>query len=253
MYYVVFGFLYLLSLLPLFILYGIADFFFLIFCYVIKYRRKTILNNLRFAFPDKTEKELNTITRKFYRNFMDNWIETIKLMSIGKKALNKRITGNFSVFEQLYGSGRAVQANMGHFFNWEVMTLHAGINQPLPFLVVYLPQSSKIMNRLLIYIRSRWGNPQLPATDMAKAIIPWRKKQYLLGLGADQNPSNPRNSYWLYFLGRPTPFLKGPERFSMMSGPSGGDDDDHEDHGGATIISNIFCWQKIPKPCLTGI
>ena len=49
---------------------------------------------------------------------------------------------------------------------------------------------------------------------MAKAIIPWRKKQYLLALGADQSPAQPDGGYWLYFLNQPTVFLKGPEKFA---------------------------------------
>lgn len=214
MYYVVYGLLYLISLLPFFILYGIADFFFVIIYFVIGYRKQIVMDNLRNSFPDKTEKELKKIARKFYRNFMDNWIETIKLVSISKKSLNKRITGNFEVFQQLHTTGRSVQLNLGHFFNWEIMTLHTGINQPYTFLTVYLPQSSKTMNRLIQKIRSRWGNPQLSTGEMARAIIPWRKKQYLLALGADQSPALPETSYWLYFRHRPAAFAKGPEKYA---------------------------------------
>jgi KDO2-lipid IV(A) lauroyltransferase len=70
------------------------------------------------------------------------------------------------------------------------------------------------MNRLILYIRGRWGNPLLPSSDMARAIIPWRKKQYLIALGADQRPVTPDNAYWLNFLNKPAPFVKGPEKFA---------------------------------------
>lgn len=216
MYYIVFGFLYLVSLLPFFILYGIADFFFVIFYVIIGYRKKVVMQNLRNAFPEKEEKELKLIARRFYRNFIDNWVEMIKLMSVSKKTLNKRIKGNFDVFHQLYEQKKSVQVNLGHFFNWEIMTLHTGINQPFTFLTVYLPQSSQVMNKLLLYVRSRWGNPQLPSTEMARAIMPWRKKQYLLALGADQSPAKPEDSYWLYFMHQATGFLKGPEKFARV-------------------------------------
>lgn len=216
MYYLVFGILYLVSLLPFFILYGIADFFFVIIYLIIGYRKKVVMQNLRNSFPEKTEKELKSIARKFYRNFMDNWIETIKLLSMSKKSLNKRVSGNFEVFHQLHKKNKSVQVNLGHFFNWEIMTLHTGINQPYIFLTVYLPQSSKIMTKLLLHLRSRWGNPQLPATDIARAILPWRRKQYLLALGADQSPANPEAGYWLYFMHQPAVFLKGTEKFARV-------------------------------------
>jgi KDO2-lipid IV(A) lauroyltransferase len=216
MYYIVFGFLYIVSLLPFFILYGIADLTFVILYLIIGYRKEVVMKNLRNAFPEKEEKELKLIARKFYRNFIDNWIETIKLLSISKKALNKKVTGNPGVFDELYKTGKAVQLNLGHFFNWEIMTLHAGINQPYTFLTVYFPQTTPVMNKLFLHLRGRWGNPQLPSTDMARAIIPWRRKQYLLALGADQSPAHPQAGYWLYFMNQPTVFLKGPEKFARI-------------------------------------
>jgi KDO2-lipid IV(A) lauroyltransferase len=174
------------------------------------------MQNLQNSFPEKNQAELKIIARSFYKNFVDNWIETIKLLSISKKTLNKRITANVDVFHQLHTEGKSVQLNLGHFFNWEIMTLYTGINQPFTFLTVYLPQADKITNRLFMKLRSRWGNPQLSSTDMARAIIPWRKKQYLLALGADQNPPVPTNAYWLNFLNKPTAFLKGPEKFARI-------------------------------------
>lgn len=218
MYYLVFGLLYLLSLLPWFVLYGLSNFAAFILRDIAGYRRQVILQNLAQAFPEKTEAELKAIAHKFYLGFCDNWIETIKLMSVSKAALSKRMSGNFDILQQLQAEGRSVQANLGHFFNWEIMTLYTGTHQPYTFLTVYLPQSSKIFDRLMCYVRGRWGNPLLPSTDMARAIMPWRKKQYMLGLGADQNPGQPEAAYWLYFLNRPTAFVKGPEKFARMLG-----------------------------------
>lgn len=214
MYYLVFALLYLLSLLPFRILYLISDVACFLLFKIAGYRKAVVMSNLQHAFPEKSAAAQKQIAEKFYRNFVDNWIETIKLISISQKALNKRISGNLQVLETLHASGKSVQSNMGHFFNWEIMTLYTGIHQPYTFLTVYLPQSNKIMNRLIIYIRSRWGNPQIASTEMARAIIPWRKKQYLLALGADQSTPNVSNAYWLYFLNRPAPFAKGPEKFA---------------------------------------
>ena len=214
MYYIVFGLLYIFSLFPMWILYLLSDLTAFLLHSVFGYRKEVVLGNLLQAFPEKTEEERKKIAKKFYRNFVDNWAETLKLLSMSKQWMNKRITGNFEIFHQLYATGRSVQANLGHFFNWELMTLHAGVNQPYTFLTVYLPQNNKIMNRLILYVRGRWGNPLLPSTEMARAIIPWRKKQYLIALGADQRPELPGNTYWLNFLNNPAPFVKGPEKFA---------------------------------------
>jgi KDO2-lipid IV(A) lauroyltransferase len=216
MYYVVYGFLYLISLLPFFVLYRIADLIYVILYYIAGYRKAVVIENLQLAFPEKNKDELKKIVKKFYLNFVDNWIETIKLLSISKAALNKRITSNLQLFHQLYSEGKSVQLSLGHFFNWEIMTLYTGINQPYTFLTVYLPQNDKNTNRFFIKMRSRWGNPQLSSIAMARALIPWRKKKYILALGADQSPAVPDAGYWLYFMNRPTPFLKGPEKFARI-------------------------------------
>jgi KDO2-lipid IV(A) lauroyltransferase len=214
MYHVVFGILYLLSLLPFRVLYMISDVACFLIFGVAGYRKKVVMENLGYAFPEKTEEERRQIARRFYRNFVDNWIETIKLISVSQKSLNKRISGNFEIFHELHAKGRSVQVNLGHFFNWEIMTLYTGLHQPFTFLTVYLPQSSKVMDRLMKYIRGRWGNPLIPSTDMARSILPWRKKQYLLALGADQSTPFVENAYWVYFLNRPAGFVKGPEKFA---------------------------------------
>ena len=214
MYHIVFGFLYLISLMPLKVLYLLSDLGFFILYHVAGYRKKIVFENLSYAFPSMDQKQKTKIAARFYRNFTDNWIETVKLISISKASLNKRITADFEIFHRLYEGGKAAQLNLGHFFNWEIMTLHCGINQPYPFLTVYYPQSNQVMDKLMKYIRSRWGNPLLASTNMARGIIPWRKKQYVVALGADQSTPYVDNAYWLYFLNRPAAFVKGPEKFA---------------------------------------
>jgi KDO2-lipid IV(A) lauroyltransferase len=214
MYYIVFGFLYLLSLLPLRVLYLLSDFCWLLAYYVVGYRKAVVMENLAYAFPEKSLKERKKIASGFYRNFIDHWFENIKMITMSRRAIIKRNSGNFEVLDQLYSTGRSVQANLAHFFNWEMMALYVGISQPYPFLSVYLPQHSKIANRLMTYIRGRFGNPLISSTNMARDILPWRKKQYLLALGGDQGTPFVETAYWLYFFNRPAGFVKGPEKFA---------------------------------------
>jgi len=214
MYYVVFGLLYFISLLPWRILYVLSDLAFVIIYYLIGYRKEVVADNLLHAFPGKSEQERKQIAKKFFRCFCDNWVETLKLLSISKEGFNQRVSGNYSVFVKSHATGRSLQGNFGHFFNWEMLNRSLPVNQPYTFLAVYFPQKSEIMDRLIKYIRSKWGSPMIPSTDMARAIIPWRKQQYAIGLVADQSIRTPENGYWLNFLGRPTCFAKGPEKFA---------------------------------------
>jgi Kdo2-lipid IVA lauroyltransferase/acyltransferase len=216
MYYLGFGIFYLLSLLPFWVLYRISDVASWLLCHAVGYRRKTIEGNIQQSFPLYTTAQVKKTKRLFYRNFVDNWLETLKLLSISKAALKKRISGNFEVFEHLQNTGRPASMIAGHFFNWEYLNAALSYGQPMPLICVYMPITDKNMDKMFKYMRARFGSHLMAATQLTKEIIGWRKKQYVIGLVADQSPSNPTNAQWLYFLNRPTAFLTGPERNAQV-------------------------------------
>ena len=102
MYYVVYGFLYLLSLLPLPVLYIFSDMAYCLLYYIIGYRKKVVQYNLSIAFPEKPEAERLVIAKKFYKNFTDSFIETVKLFSASEAFIKKHFTGDYSIFFTLY-------------------------------------------------------------------------------------------------------------------------------------------------------
>ncbi|HWI90205.1 MAG TPA: lysophospholipid acyltransferase family protein [Flavisolibacter sp.] len=212
MYYIVYGLLYLLSLLPLRVLYFISDFAYFIIYHVADYRKNVVLYNLSIAFPEKAERERKLIAKKFYRNFTDNFIETIKLISAGKNFIRKHYLSDTKLFDELYQQGKKCQVHLGHNFNWEIANLAMAFYTPYTLLSVYMPINNATIDRLFKKIRAKTGSVLLPATQMRTAILPWRDKQYLLALVADQNPGVPSKGYWVNFFGKPTPFVTGPEK-----------------------------------------
>jgi KDO2-lipid IV(A) lauroyltransferase len=212
MYYLLYGFLYVLSLLPMRVLYLVSDAIYGIVYYVIGYRRKVVMDNLRQAFPEKTEAELVCIAKKFYHNFIDSFIEVVKLVSASDAWLARRFTVEVSALDELYATGKSCQMHLGHTFNWEWGQLVLTALTKYQILVVYMPISNKALEKLFYRLRTRNGNAFLPAPSMREAIVPYLSRQYLLGLVADQCPGNMQTSYWIDFLGRPTPFASGPEK-----------------------------------------
>ncbi len=212
MYYLVYIPLYLISLLPLRVLYILSDILAALLYYVIGYRRKVVMVNLRIAFPQKSEQELKAIARRFYRNFVDNFIEAIKLFSASPAWIKKHFEVDPAIFDHLYRKGVRAQLHLGHNFNWEMANLAVPLYTEFPFLVVYMPIKNKAFDKIFYKMRRSTGTILLPATDMKNAMLPFRDQQYLLTLVADQAPGSPSNAYWLNFMGRPTDFLRGPER-----------------------------------------
>jgi KDO2-lipid IV(A) lauroyltransferase len=212
MYYFFYGILYLLSLLPMRVLYFISDGIYVILYYGIGYRRKVVMDNLRRAFPEKTEAERVRIAKKFYHNFIDSFIEVVKLVSASESWLAKRFTVDVRALEEVYATGKSCQMHLGHTFNWEWGQIVLTPLTKFQILVVYMPIGSKIFEKLFYRLRTKSGNVFLPAPQMKEAIVPYLSTQYLLGLVADQCPGNMQTSYWIDFMGRPTPFASGPEK-----------------------------------------
>ena len=81
------GPLYLISLLPLRILFIFSDMFYFLVYYIVGYRKKVVENNLKESFPDKSPAELKKIEKGFYHHFCDYIFETIKLLHVSDKEM----------------------------------------------------------------------------------------------------------------------------------------------------------------------
>jgi KDO2-lipid IV(A) lauroyltransferase len=218
MYIVFYSFFYLISLLPWRVMYFISDGIAFILRKIIRYRVDVVNYNLSIAFPEKSAQERKQIAKKFYQNFTDSFIETIKILSISDKTFEKRYTSNIEVLDELYHSGQNIQYMACHFFNWEFANWGVAKYGKCPFLAVYMPLSNKGFNKLIYNLRARYGSILIPATNFrnqfAKHVA---KGQYGLALAADQNPGDPMQAYWVHFFGRPTPFVKGPEKGAKLN------------------------------------
>ena len=70
---------------PKSILYIISDFIYIIVFYLVKYRRKIVYKNLKNSFPEKTEREMHIIMKKFYHHLCDITLEDAALVRMSKK------------------------------------------------------------------------------------------------------------------------------------------------------------------------
>jgi len=217
LYYIVYSIFYLISLLPWKVIYFISDFLYFIAYYLIGYRKEVVMFNLSIAFPEKTEAERKLIAKQFYHQFIDSIVETIKLISISKKELQKRHSVNINTLNDLYDSTDKIQIITGHFFSWEVANLGVSVDCKFPFITVYMPLTNKIFEVIIRKMRTKYGTIMVPANEFRRSFHNYSKNKYSLILVADQNPSNPNNAYWLPFFGKMAPFVKGPEKGAKNS------------------------------------
>lgn len=212
MYYLLLILLYPLALMPLRVLYVLSDACYLLLYHVLGYRKAVVRSNLKHAFPEKTPAELLRIERRFYHSFCDQWIETLKLLTISRAELERRMTGNWEVLQNLGARGINVYMLTGHIFNWEWLCVagqyHCANQQ---YAGVYLPVENKAFDRLMKRLRSSSGTMLISMKAKKTAFQALQQRRFILGLMADQNPSHLPAAVWLPFLHREAPFFRGPE------------------------------------------
>ena len=212
-YYIFYG----ISTLPFEVLYAISDLLMPLLYHVIRYRRGIVRRNLVTSFPEKSIGEVVAIEKEFYHWFCDYFLESIKLLSISDKELNRRLRiKNPEVHEQWYLKGRNTAAFLGHYCNWEWLSC-TGIAFPegRKMGLVYKPLRSKQFDRLFRRIRSSQPSSiVVPKNDILREIVKLRSDgtRSLFGYIADQGPRYANIHLWLPFLNHDTGVFTGSER-----------------------------------------
>ncbi len=217
---IIYSTFYLISLLPFGVLYALSDVAYLLIYRLIGYRRVVVRNNLTTSFPEKNIDEIKDIERKFYHWFCDYFFESIKLLSISNRELNRRLhVLNPEVHEQWFRQGRNTAAFLGHYCNWEWLSrVGKDMNQERRLCLIYDPLHSKPFDYLFLKIRTYppTGVPT-PKRDILRQLTEW-KHQGILSLSgyiADQAPKWKNIHLWIPFLNHPhSPVFTGAERIA---------------------------------------
>jgi KDO2-lipid IV(A) lauroyltransferase len=215
-YRIFYGFCWFLAILPLRCLYVVSDIIFLIVCYIIRYRRKTVLKNLRLSFPEKTEKEIWQIARKFYRFMCDLFIETLKVTNISAKQMHKRMKyANPDILYDLAKKGKQIMYVTGHYGNWEWL---ATLNPTTPYHMstLYRPLKNKIFDKFFTDMRTKYGTSVMPSNTAVRAINKYINENRLTTLCflADQSPTRDAIPHWMEFLNQDTAVFTGVEKLA---------------------------------------
>ncbi len=223
-YFFTFCFWYLLSLLPLGILYLFSNLLYYPLYYCIRYRRHIVRKNLIGSFPEKDLKEIIGIEKKFYQFFCDYVVETIKLFTISKKQLMSRMT-----FEGIDVITSEMEKNdkdlcfvyLGHYGNWEWIASLAYWT-PDDFLCaqIYHPLRNKAFDKLFLNLRNQFGGECIPMKVTLRRILELKKarQKTIIGFISDQLPKWSSIHHFTPFLHRETATFTGTEQMGKKFG-----------------------------------
>lgn len=220
LYYLVYVFWFLASLLPLRVLYFVSDLNFLLVYYLLRYRRKIVRSNLTSSFPEKDLSEIQDIEKKFYRHFCDIFAETVKLFSISEKQMRRRLKfENADMLNKYLNEGRSVSLFLGHCGNWEWLSA-------VPLCLtgeqkrgqIYHALENPAFDKLFLYLRSRFTTQCITMEDTFRTVVGWKRQGFnsCVGYISDQVPMYQNIHYFTEFLNHDTPVFTGAERITRL-------------------------------------
>jgi len=216
LFYAAYTLIWLITLLPLGVLYFLSDLFFLMLYCLVRYRRKVVFKNLHNVFPEKPPKEIRIIARRFYRHLTDSFVELVYQLNMREKEHKKRyVFVNPEFLEKLHGQGRNILLLMSHYGNWEWLSLLPR-HTDYTALAIYKPLQNKKFDRFVLGLRSKYGVVGVPMESTLRTLINYesRNEPVILYSLADQRPQKKTIRYWAKFLNQDSAILAGTEKLS---------------------------------------
>jgi Kdo2-lipid IVA lauroyltransferase/acyltransferase len=208
MYKILYFFVWIISWLPLRVLYVFSNLCYYLIYYLIGYRKKIVRENLRLAFPEMSEKEHLVIQKRFYHFFCDVFVETISEMHMSKAEMRKRM--NFVNVEQVleqYEKGKSCMLMTAHYGNWEwASTLSIWLPEGKPLYGIYKQLTNKNFDHLMCELRMRFTGKNVEKNDLARKMLQLKINNQLamFGMISDQTPAPGNAHTWVQFLNQDT-------------------------------------------------
>ena len=219
---ILYGLVWVFSLLPMPLLYLFADIIWLIMfiCPSLRYRKKIVQNNLAQSFPEKESKWLKRTERRFYYQFLCQIMESLKTVSASKRWIERHMefSGVDNIVEETI-KGRSHIGYLGHVGNWELipsMMYHFTGIENFVGCQVYHKLENPVMEEFMFKLRGKYGTESIPMEQVLRRLLEFRNsgKTYFIGMIADQVPLWWNTHYWTQFFNRKTPVFTGAERLA---------------------------------------
>ena len=119
-YCLVYPILWIISKLPWRLFYLLSDITYILLYYIIGYRRKTVTQNLKLAFPEKSNTEIKKIRKASYKHTCDIFLEMIRSLSIsGDEMIQRFHISNLDELKKIEAKGQNIIIVMGHYNSYE--------------------------------------------------------------------------------------------------------------------------------------
>lgn len=206
------------SLLPLGVLYVLADILYILIYYIFGYRRKVVKENLQNAFPEKSLLEINAIEKRYYKFLASLIVEIIKMKGISKEELYKRVKfKNVDLVEAYLKNNESVLFCSSHYGNYEWVCMAIGLSFSGQHYPIYKPLNNEAFDNWFLNMRSRFGNQMVAMRQTLRVLQANKATANMFTFGSDQAPSKEDSTYWTTFLNQETSIQLGIEKIAKKT------------------------------------
>jgi len=212
-YILVYPLLWIISILPFKLLYAFSDVLYILIYRIIGYRKKTVRENLQLVFPEKSKKEINAITKKFYHHLCDMIVEAIKSLTITEAEMKKRMVfKNIEEIHKMEHLNKSIVLMCAHYGSWEwIFIIQKYMNHK--GYIIYKRLANVYFDRLVKRIRAKYNSHLITTKETVPAITKAKQEGELTinGFASDQSPKPQKAFYWSEFMGIKVPVYTGAE------------------------------------------
>jgi KDO2-lipid IV(A) lauroyltransferase len=194
---------------------GLARFLALFWDLVLPFRKKTVLRNLEYAFPERPRAWRRKTARRCAEHFAGMALEFARLRRGGPEALRRRVAPEIEGIER-YEAARAGGTSFiivsGHLGNWEIATSYLAAFHGLRMAVLAKPLHNPLVEREVERVRRSRGYEVIVTRDFLRPIARVVREKRPLGFLADQDAR--KSGIFVPFFGKPASTFQGPALFA---------------------------------------
>jgi KDO2-lipid IV(A) lauroyltransferase len=194
----------------------IADVLGWIIFHVLKIRRKVAMDNISWAFPDRSKKAKLDIALGAYQNMCRTAFEFIRFpkMKLSHFASRSRFD-DVGLLDETLAEGRGAVLLTGHFGNWEWFGGFLSLlGYPVSFLVK--EQHNKAADRIMNHIRAQTGAEIIHLGMAVREVLRALRRNRFVAVVGDQDAGP--GGIMVDFFGRPTSTAQGAAMFALRTG-----------------------------------
>lgn len=208
---------FLVQLLPLSGARRLGRAFGSVFYTVPGYRRDVTLSNLRRAFPEKPNLELERIARGAYANVGIALFELMWFPRMSPERLRKLFHFDKpEVVKNAYEKGKGLLMLTAHFGNWEYLAQSIIATFGVPTNALVKTQANRLVDRSITRLRERIGTKVIRMETSLRDVLRALRDGEIVGIVADQ--AAPKENVPIEFFGAKVPTHQGPSVLSLKMG-----------------------------------